>query len=210
MLFLEAELPTPLTDRGEQENPTDQSNAENIQEPETKPEPGLQESSVAQEESMAQAGTSQRAAEELEGNQTASVNEGFSAAFTNEEGEPLMAMILDDSAAPNTATDTAQEPAVDTPTEATPAAVPSSSSRHRHGDASQSQARLQLLRDNPEVVSRFLRLIVPILFDVYSASVTLQVRMRCFTGILKATSFVDGDAMEPFYRVRDYRTSLLD
>lgn len=78
-----------------------------------------------------------------------------------------------------------------------PAAV-ASSSRHRQDS---SQARLKLLRDKPEVVSRFLYLIVPILFDVYSASVTLQVRMRCFTGILKATSFVDGIELENIYRV---------
>lgn len=74
----------------------------------------------------------------------------------------------------------------------------SSSSRHRQDS---SQARLKLLRDKPGVVSRFLYLIVPILFDVYSASVTLQVRMRCFTGILKATSFVDGIELENLYRV---------
>ncbi|KAG8844977.1 Ubiquitin fusion degradation protein 4 [Serendipita sp. 411] len=87
------------------------------------------------------------------------------------------------------------------PAEVVAATIPiTPSSRPRHGETSHSQARLQLLKENPEVVSRFLFLIVPILFDVYSASVTLQVRMRCFTGILKTTSFIEGDVMEALYK----------
>jgi hypothetical protein len=128
-----------------------------------------------------------------------------------------MAMMTDEAVAdlPNTAPAAAgdgqdsQPPSSSQPGDAAPVIPPdvaaavagASSSRHRHGESSTTQARLKLLRENPEVVSRFLFLVVPLLFDVYSASVTLQVRMRCFLGILKATSFVDGPGMELLYKV---------
>lgn len=204
--FLEGELPTPATDRsGEQdESATDKGTAPSVTEGgEKKPDVSLGEPSVLQEEPTTQASTSQEPAEgRLEESQTNGGNEELSAAFTNEAGEPLMAMILDDAGIPTIIGEIVQDATSSSqaPVETPPVPVPSSSNRHRHGEGSQSQARLQLLRANPEVISRFLRLIVPVLFDVYSASVTLPVRMRCFTGILKATSFVEGDAMEAFYR----------
>jgi hypothetical protein len=138
----------------------------------------------------------------------------YNPAMTNAEGEPLMAMMTDEAVAdlPNAAPPApgdSQPSAPSQPGDAAPvippdvaaAVVGASSSRHRHGESSTTQARLKLLREKPEVVSRFLFLVVPILFDVYSASVTLQVRMRCFLGILKATSFVDGPGMELLYKV---------
>jgi hypothetical protein len=138
----------------------------------------------------------------------------YNPAMTNVEGEPLMAMMTDEAVAdlPNAtpaAAGDSQPSASSQPGDAAPVIPPDvaaaiaggSSSRHRHGESSTTQARLKLLREKPEVVSRFLFLVVPILFDVYSASVTLQVRMRCFLGILKATSFVDGPGMELLYRV---------
>ncbi|KAG8830175.1 Ubiquitin fusion degradation protein 4 [Serendipita sp. 399] len=157
-------------------------------------------------------------------NETATNNEGDPEAgageappsnhsLTNADGEPLMAMMTEEAAEEATGAESTLEvpPSVvsppadansDAPAEIIPEVIPnpSASSRHRHGESSSSQARLQLLRDNLEVVSRFLFLIVPILFDVYSASVTLQVRMRCFTGILKTTSFVEGDVLEALYQ----------
>lgn len=130
----------------------------------------------------------------------------FNPALTNAEGEPLMAMMMDDtpSGSQDQANgDSSQSNAPpEVPAEVIAAVAGSGSShRHRHGESSTTHARLQLLREKPAVVSRFLYLIVPVLFDVYSASVTLQVRMRCFTGILKATSFVEGVGMETLYRV---------
>jgi hypothetical protein len=145
----------------------------------------------------------------------------YNPAMTNAEGEPLMAMMTDEAVAdiPITAPLTIatapgesrgnQPPSPSQPGDAVPEITPevaaivagASSGRHRHGDSSATQARLKLLREKPEVVSRFLFLVVPILFDVFSASVTLQVRMRCFLGILKATSFVDGPGMELLYKV---------
>lgn len=151
---------------------------------------------------------------------------GYNPALTNAEGEPLMAMMTDEAmadlssvAAPTTitteaaaaggenreiqTTSSSSVPAVSSGGDAatSAAAGSSSSSRHRHGESSTTQTRLKLLREKPEVVFKFLFLVVPVLFDVFSASVTLQVRMRCFMGILKATSFVDGPGMEALYKV---------
>ncbi|KAG8827658.1 Ubiquitin fusion degradation protein 4 [Serendipita sp. 401] len=136
----------------------------------------------------------------------------FNPTLINAEGEPLMAMMTDEAVQEVTGAENGLDvpppetlPSIDgtpeAPAEVVAATIPiTPSSRPRHGETSHSQARLQLLKENPEVVSRFLFLIVPILFDVYSASVTLQVRMRCFTGILKTTSFIEGDVMEALYK----------
>lgn len=78
---------------------------------------------------------------------------------------------------------------------------PSSSSRTRKDS---SHPRLSLLRSNLEVVSRFLHLIIPVLFDVYAASMTLQIRLRSLTSILKATNFVDNEDISLLFRVSSF------
>lgn len=62
--------------------------------------------------------------------------------------------------------------------------------------------RETLLKEKKPVMARFLYLIVPVLFDVYSASVTLQVRLRSFTGILKATNFLEDGDIPMLFKVR--------
>lgn len=62
--------------------------------------------------------------------------------------------------------------------------------------------RTELLRTKPEVVGRFMRLMVPVLVDVYAASVMLSVRTRTLTGLLKAVSFLDEDGLEHVLKVR--------
>ena len=54
-------------------------------------------------------------------------------------------------------------------------------------------SRIDLLRSKAAVVGRFMQLIVPILIDVYAASVNTPVRVKTLTGLLKAVSFLDGD-----------------
>lgn len=56
--------------------------------------------------------------------------------------------------------------------------------------------RSELLRSHPIVVGRFLQLMVPILVDVYAASVITPVRVKTLTGLLKAVSFLDGDNLK--------------
>ncbi|KAI9510528.1 hypothetical protein F5148DRAFT_1274737 [Russula earlei] len=56
--------------------------------------------------------------------------------------------------------------------------------------------RTEMLRGKPEVVGRFMRLIVPILVDVYAASVITTVRIKTLTGLLKAISYLDADGIK--------------
>lgn len=65
--------------------------------------------------------------------------------------------------------------------------------------------RTDLLRSKPAVVGRFMQLMVPILVDVYTASVITPVRVKTLTGLLKAVSFLDGDGLK---RVLTVRSSL--
>ena len=51
--------------------------------------------------------------------------------------------------------------------------------------------RTELLRSHPDVVGRYMQLMVPILVDVYAASVITPVRVKTLTGLLKAISFLD-------------------
>lgn len=56
--------------------------------------------------------------------------------------------------------------------------------------------RTTLLRSKPDVVGRFMRLMVPILIDVYAASVITPVRTKTLTGLLKAVSFLDAEGLK--------------
>jgi E3 ubiquitin-protein ligase TRIP12 len=62
--------------------------------------------------------------------------------------------------------------------------------------------RTELLRSKPVVVGRFMQLMVPILVDVYAASVITPVRVKTLTGLLKAVSFLDGDGLKRVLTVR--------
>ncbi|CAE6466788.1 unnamed protein product [Rhizoctonia solani] len=54
-------------------------------------------------------------------------------------------------------------------------------------------SRTELLRSKPELIGRYMRLMVPVLVDVYAASVSTQTRSKSLTGILKAVSFSEGE-----------------
>jgi len=61
--------------------------------------------------------------------------------------------------------------------------------------------RTELLRSKPVVVERFVRLLMPILIDVYAASVVTPIRIKTLTGLLKAISFLDADAIKQVFMV---------
>lgn len=61
--------------------------------------------------------------------------------------------------------------------------------------------RLSLLKERSSVVLEFMKSIVPILVDVYAASVALQVRSRSLAGILKAISWLDGGDLNTVLKV---------
>ncbi|PFH51865.1 hypothetical protein AMATHDRAFT_141636 [Amanita thiersii Skay4041] len=56
--------------------------------------------------------------------------------------------------------------------------------------------RTDLLRSKPQAVGRFMQLTVPVLIDVYAASVYAPVRIKTLTGVLKAVSFLDADGLK--------------
>ena len=61
--------------------------------------------------------------------------------------------------------------------------------------------RIELFRANPKDVGRFMTLLVPILVDVYAASVIIAVRMKTLNGLLKAISFLDSDGIQKVLKV---------
>ncbi|THU92737.1 hypothetical protein K435DRAFT_671560 [Dendrothele bispora CBS 962.96] len=72
--------------------------------------------------------------------------------------------------------------------------------------------RTELLRSKPDVVGRFMQLTVPILIDVYAASVNTPVRVKTLTGLLKAVSFLDPEGLKrvfTFVPVASFAASIL-
>jgi len=61
--------------------------------------------------------------------------------------------------------------------------------------------RTELLRSKPVIVERFVQLLMPILIDVYAASVVTPIRIKTLTGLLKAVSFLDADAIKQVFMV---------
>jgi E3 ubiquitin-protein ligase TRIP12 len=84
----------------------------------------------------------------------------------------------------------------DTPTRATTPTPERSSA-----SASASAERAELLRTQPAAVNRFMTLMVPVLVDVYAASVIPSVRIKALTAVLKAVSFLDGDGLRRVLKV---------
>jgi E3 ubiquitin-protein ligase TRIP12 len=62
-------------------------------------------------------------------------------------------------------------------------------------------SRIDLLRSKPDVVGRYMQLMVPILVDVYAASVVSPVRIKSLTGLLKAVSFLDAEELKRVFTV---------
>ncbi|KAI0272306.1 hypothetical protein BC834DRAFT_1030472 [Gloeopeniophorella convolvens] len=89
-----------------------------------------------------------------------------------------------------------------TPAPASEAATPTPVDSPHEGDeppAAPREAppdRTEMLRGKPVVVSRFMQLIVPILVDVYAASVITTVRIKTLTGLLKAISYLEADEIK--------------
>ena len=62
--------------------------------------------------------------------------------------------------------------------------------------------RIEVLKEKSDLVQRFLNSLVPILVDVYAASVAIQVRTRTLSGLLKAVSWMEADALSTVLKVR--------
>jgi len=97
------------------------------------------------------------------------------------------------------------------PTESGTAAEPTSETPSREEQVETAQApakdqildRNELLRSKPEVVGRFMQLMVPVLIDVYAASVITSVRLKTLTGLLKAVGFLETEDLKRVFSVSD-------
>ncbi|KAG7094023.1 hypothetical protein E1B28_007645 [Marasmius oreades] len=78
--------------------------------------------------------------------------------------------------------------------------------------ATPASGRTDILRSKVVVVARFMQLTVPILIDVYAASVNTPVRVKALTGLLKAISFLDAERVKQvlkFVPVASFASSIL-
>ena len=102
------------------------------------------------------------------------------------------------TAQPTSANGSTDSTETNTATEPTPESPP----REEHTEPVQAPAkdqvldRNELLRSKPEVVGRFMQLVVPVLIDVYAASVVTSVRLKTLTGLLKAVGFLETEDLE--------------
>jgi E3 ubiquitin-protein ligase TRIP12 len=93
-------------------------------------------------------------------------------------------------------------------------AGPELSSSHAHAslrEASQKakrdaemqiEQRTELFKAQPELLAKFVKAIVPVLVDVYAASVTQRVRTKVLTGLTKAVAFADAESLRATLKVR--------
>lgn len=104
---------------------------------------------------------------------------------------PIPASVPADAPSPDAGASESQPQQVDATEETNPA-----------GPKEVAPDRTEILRSKTLVVGRFMQLMVPILIDVYAASVITPVRVKTLTGLLKAVSFLDADGLKRVLTVR--------
>jgi E3 ubiquitin-protein ligase TRIP12 len=111
------------------------------------------------------------------------------------------AMRLASQVAPTarTTTDVQDTPASDDVTEAT---LADTQPDNDETATAPTVDRIELLRSKVNIVARFMQLVVPILIDVYTASVISTVRVKSLTALLKAISFLDSEGLQLVLDVR--------
>ncbi|KAF8216810.1 hypothetical protein K438DRAFT_1558643 [Mycena galopus ATCC 62051] len=115
------------------------------------------------------------------------------------------AMLISEPSTPK-ASSSAAAPADDT------TSVETAVAELEDGASAPAPDRFELLRSKPAVVGRFMELMVPILIDVYAASVITPVRVKTLTGLLKAVSFLDAHGLKrvlTFVPVASFASSIL-
>lgn len=71
-----------------------------------------------------------------------------------------------------------------------------------NGSAETVTDRTTLLRLHEDVMNRFITLMVPILVDVYAASVSVPIRIKSLASLLKAIAFQDEEQLKHSLKVR--------
>jgi E3 ubiquitin-protein ligase TRIP12 len=59
----------------------------------------------------------------------------------------------------------------------------------------QVEQRVNLFKAQPELVAKFIKAMVPVLVDVYAASVAARVRTKVLSGLTKAIAFAERDIL---------------
>lgn len=90
--------------------------------------------------------------------------------------------------------------------EVTPASGPSQSvkdaiAKGKKEAEQQLEQRVELLKSRPELFGKFVQLIVPILVDVYAASVAMRVRTKVLLALVKAVAFADQEHLRVTLKV---------
>ena len=65
----------------------------------------------------------------------------------------------------------------------------------------QTDQRLEMLKMHPDLVAKFVKTILPVLVDVYAASVAVRVRTKVLSGLTKAVAFTDAESLKGTLRV---------
>jgi hypothetical protein len=68
-----------------------------------------------------------------------------------------------------------------------------------------SEIRTELLKSKPDLVAGFTRSIVPVLVDVFAASVSHRVRYKVLAGLLKAVAFAEPEELQIILNVSALR-----
>jgi E3 ubiquitin-protein ligase TRIP12 len=58
-----------------------------------------------------------------------------------------------------------------------------------------------MLKMHPDLVAKFVKTILPVLVDVYAASVAVRVRTKVLSGLTKAVAFTDAESLKVTLRV---------
>ena len=92
----------------------------------------------------------------------------------------------------------------ETPTSTTgpPLSVKDATAKAKRDTDEQMEQRIHLLKSRPELLGKFVKAIVPVLVDVYAASVALRVRTKVLTGLVKAIASAEPADLRITLRVR--------
>lgn len=94
-----------------------------------------------------------------------------------------------------------------TAADATPTAGPSTSVKEAIAKAKKEaeaavEQRCEALKAHPELIGQLVKVMVPVLVDVYAASVAPRVRTKVLTGLVKAVAFAETDDLTAILKVR--------
>ena len=113
------------------------------------------------------------------------------------------ASVTPSTAGPGTPTAGASDlPAVDT-TVLTPAALAKeNATKLKKEQEIQQEQRTDYFNAHPELLAKFIKAILPVLVDVYAASVAMRVRTKVLNALLRAVAFSGPDGLRATLKVR--------